>query len=70
MKEEKYLKERLSLIEKEITTLTERFDGLGPALKELQELKQEIKGIMLFLGRIHPDFKTQFPEIIKKIKGQ
>lgn len=70
MKEEKYLKERLSLLEKEISTLTEKFDTLNSALKELEELKQEIKGIKLFLGRVHPDFKSQFPDIVKKLKGQ
>ncbi|MFN3395775.1 MAG: hypothetical protein ACK4Z9_03145 [Thermodesulfovibrionales bacterium] len=70
MKEEKYLKERLSLLEKEISTLTEKFDSLNSALKELEELKQEIKGIKLFLGRVHPDFKSQFPDIVKKLKGQ
>lgn len=70
MKEEKYLKERLSLLEKEISTLTEKFDSLSFALKELEDIKHEIKGIKLFLGRKHPDFKDQFPEIIKKLKGQ
>lgn len=70
MKEEKYLKERLSLLEKEISTLTDKFDSLNSAIKELEELKQEIKGIKLFLGRVHPDFKSQFPEIVKKLKGQ
>lgn len=69
MKEEKYLKERLALFEKEISTLTEKFDSLSSALKELEELKEEIKGIKLFLGRVHPDFKSQFPEIMKKIRG-
>lgn len=70
MKEEKYLKERLSLLEKEISTLTEKFDSLGSVLKEIEDLKQEIKGIKLFLGRVHPDFKSQFPDIVKKLKGQ
>ncbi|MFN3478890.1 MAG: hypothetical protein ACK415_00760 [Thermodesulfovibrionales bacterium] len=70
MKEEKYLKDRISLLEKELSTLTEKFDSLSPALTELEELKQEIKGIKLFLGRVHPDFKSQFPEIVKKLKGQ
>lgn len=70
MKEEKYLKERLSLLEKEISTLTEKCDSQSSALKELEDLKEEIKGIKLFLGRVYPDFKSQFPEIMKKIRGQ
>lgn len=70
MKEEKYLKERLSLLEKEISTITEKIDGLISVLKDLEEIKQEIKGIKLFLGRVHPDFKNQFPDIMKKLRGQ
>lgn len=70
MKEEKYLKERLSLLEKEINTLTEKIDGLISVLKDLEEIKQEIKGIKLFLGRVHHDFKNQFPDIMKKLRGQ
>ncbi len=70
MKEEKYLKERLSLLEKEISTLTEKIDGLISVLKDLEEIKQEIKGIKLFLGRVYPDFKNQFPDIMKKLRGQ
>ncbi len=70
MKEEKYLKERLSLLEKEISTLTEKFDSLVNSFQELEDLKQEVKGIKLFLGRVHPDFKNQFPEILKKLKAR
>lgn len=70
MREEKYLKERLDLLEKEISTLTDRIEGLISALKDLEEIKLEIKGIKLFLGRVHPDFKNQFPDIMKKLKGQ
>jgi hypothetical protein len=69
MKEEKHLKEKTVLIEKELATITESLERLGAALKDVEELKLEIKGLKLFLGRIHPDFKNQYLEIMKKIKG-
>lgn len=59
------LQERLTLIEQEIKTLTERIgkDNAG----EIADLKKEIKALKIFLGRVHPDFKSQLPEIMKKI---
>ncbi len=47
--------ERLNLLEKELDGLTEKLD--------------ELDGLKLFLGRVHPEFKKQFPEIIKKLRG-
>ncbi|NWF52448.1 MAG: hypothetical protein HXY47_05130 [Nitrospirae bacterium] len=67
MKEEKILKERINLLEKEIAILTEKIEDMESVLKEINDLKLEIKGLKLFLGREHPKFKNQFPEIIKKI---
>lgn len=67
MKEEKVLKERVNLLEKELVTLTEKLEEMESALKEIGDLKIEIKGLKLFLGREYPKFKSQFPEIIKKI---
>ncbi|MCL4476821.1 MAG: hypothetical protein M1508_11440 [Nitrospirae bacterium] len=69
MKEEKHLKEKTALIEKELATITESLEGLSAALKDVEELKLEIKGLKLFLGRVHPEFKNQYLEIMKKIKG-
>jgi len=67
LKEEKILKERFNLLEQELATLTEKLEEMGSALKEIGDLKIEIKGLKLFLGREHPEFKSQFPGIIKKI---
>lgn len=67
MKEEKVSKEKINLFEKELTTLTERLDKTNASLKEMEDLKLEIKGLKLFLGRIHPEFKSKFPEIMTKI---
>lgn len=67
MKEERGLKERVNLLEKELATLTEKLEDMESALKEISDLKLEIKGLKLFLGREHPEFKSQFPGIMKKI---
>lgn len=63
------VKEKVDLIEKGLATLTDRMEEISLALREIEDLKLEIKGIKVFLGRIHPDFKNQFPEIIHKLRG-
>ena len=50
------------------TPFTETLAGMNSALRELGDLRLEIKALKLFLGRVHPELKTQFPEITKKIK--
>lgn len=67
MKEEILLKERINLLEKELVTLTEKLETINGALKDVDDLKQEIRGLKLFLGRVHPEFKDKFPEIMQKI---
>ncbi|MEW6003068.1 MAG: hypothetical protein AB1638_10535 [Nitrospirota bacterium] len=67
MKQEIIMMEKINLLEKELVTLTERLEIVNKALKELEDLKLEIKGLKIFLARVHPDFKGQFPEIIKKL---
>ncbi|MEW6068714.1 MAG: hypothetical protein AB1610_10550 [Nitrospirota bacterium] len=67
MKEEIILKEKIKLLEKELLTLTEKIVSLDAALKEFEDLKNEIKGLKLFIGREYPEFKNKFPEIMKKI---
>ncbi len=69
MKEEKHLNEKIALLERELATLTDELEGMRASLKNLEDLKLEIKGLKLFLGREHPEFKTQFPEIMQKIEG-
>ncbi|MCL5023805.1 MAG: hypothetical protein M1497_10650 [Nitrospirae bacterium] len=68
MKEEKRQTEKIALLEKELATLTEDLDGMREALKDVEDLRREMKGLKIFLERIHPGFKTEFPGIIKKIK--
>jgi len=67
LKEETFLKEKIRILEKEIATLTEKLDEMSRDLKEIGDLKNEIKGLKLFFGRIHPEFKTKFPGIMEKV---
>ncbi len=55
------------LLEKELATLTEQIESMGKKLEEMKDLKNEIKGLKLFLGRVYPEFKTWFPEIMQKV---
>lgn len=67
MKEERILNEKIRLLEKELATLTEKVEGMSVLLNEIKDLKRQIDGLKLFLARVHPEFKSQFPEIMKKI---
>jgi hypothetical protein len=70
LKEERALRERVNLLEKELVMLTEKLEEMRASLKEIEDLKLEIKGLKLFLGRAYPEFKSKFPEIMKKIYKQ
>jgi len=67
MKEDIILGERLSLLEKELSTATEKLAELEKALAGLNDLRVEIKGLKVFIGRLHPEFKKDFLEIMKKV---
>ncbi|MDH5202100.1 MAG: hypothetical protein OEZ31_00950 [Nitrospirota bacterium] len=67
MKEERILNEKIKLLEKELTILTEKVEKTGALKKEVEDLKSQIDGLKLFLVRAYPEFKSQFPEIMKKI---
>jgi len=67
------IKERINHIERGLRLLGE---DLGKGLEEVRSLKEEIKdikaeikAIKIFLGRLNPGFKNQYPEIVKKLKG-
>jgi prefoldin subunit 5 len=68
VKEVARVKEKFDLIQKELATLTDRVEEISRALREIEDLKIEIKGIKVFLGRMHPEFKNQFPEIMQKLR--
>ncbi len=66
--DEKTMRGKISLMEKELATLTETLERSLTAVKDIQDIQLEIKGLKVFLGRVHPEFKLQFPEIMRKIK--
>ena len=70
MKEERALSERINLLEQEMQTLVSEIQKLGSVMSEIEDLKFELKGIKVFLGRVHPDFKNQLPEIVRKLKAK
>jgi len=67
VKEEIALKEKIRLLEKEIDTLADTVEAMTKNLREIDDLRNEIKGLKLFLGRVHPEFKSKFPEIMQKL---
>lgn len=67
MKEEIILQEKIKLLERELVTLTEKVESMIRPLKEIEDLKNEIKGLKLFIGRVHPELKSELPELMQKI---
>ncbi|MBZ0157278.1 MAG: hypothetical protein K8I29_13840 [Alphaproteobacteria bacterium] len=67
MKDIILLQDRLGLVEQELKTLADKVIKLETSLKEMDDLKLELKALKIFLGRMHPDFKIQFPEILAKM---
>ena len=61
------MEEKIKHLERELVTLTEKLEAVNTALKEIEDLKNEIKGLKVFLGREYPDFKNKLPEIMQKI---
>lgn len=62
--------EEHDLIQRELKTLAEGIEELKVSTKDIEDLKAEIKAIKLFLGRAHPDFRKEFPSIVKKVAGK
>jgi len=67
LKEEIILQEKIKLLERELVTLTEKVESMIRPLKEIEDLKNEIKGLKLFIGRVHPELKSELPELMQKI---
>jgi len=70
MKEERELSEKIILLEKEMETLALEIQRLDAAVSEVKDIKLELKGIKVFLGRQHPELKDQLPEIVRKLKAK
>ncbi len=60
MKEERYLKCK-NLLEKELVTVTEKLDVLNTALKDLEDIELELRGIKLFMFRTYPELSPNLP---------
>lgn|GEM_PF-348470 len=69
MKEIIILQEQLALMDRELRTLTEKLSALEKDLKVVNDLALDVKGLKVYLGRIYPEFKSQFPAIIKEAAG-
>ncbi|MDA8087168.1 MAG: hypothetical protein M0Z75_10755 [Nitrospiraceae bacterium] len=69
MKEEIVVREALGLLQKEIATLTEKLSVCEKALRNMEDMESELKAIKLFLGRRYPEFRTEYPEIIEKVRS-
>ena len=61
------MEEKIKHLERELVTLTEKLEAVNTALKEIEDLKNEIKGLKVFIGRAYPEFKSKFPEIMQKV---
>jgi predicted HTH domain antitoxin len=48
------LEEKISLIERKMAILTRRVEELAACLREFEDLRFEIAGLKLFLGRAYP----------------
>ena len=67
MKKEPTPEESFHVIRQELITISEKLEELSRLKKEVQDISFEIKGVKLFLGRVYPEFKEQFPGIVKKV---
>ncbi|MEJ2314615.1 MAG: hypothetical protein P8Y85_07535 [Nitrospirota bacterium] len=67
MREEKIVQERLKLIERELSTLSEALDRLERKVSDLGDLRDEIKALKMCLVKLQPAFKDEFLEAMKKV---
>ncbi|MEW6115288.1 MAG: hypothetical protein AB1553_00095 [Nitrospirota bacterium] len=63
------LQDRVNLLEQELKTLGDKVSNLERSLEEMDDLRLEMKALKVYLGRVDPDFKVEFPEVLLKVKG-
>ena len=63
------LKESINHIERGLRLIDEELEKVKKMKVEIEDIKAEIKALKIFLSRGNPDFKKQYPEIVKKLKG-
>ncbi len=62
--------ERVKIQEKALQDLADRVEKRQAEIEEeMQDVLEELKALKMFLSRQMPDFKTQYPDIRKKIKA-
>lgn len=62
------VKEKINHLERGLRLIDEELEGIKKLREDINDIKAEIKAIKIFLGRVNPDFKSQYPEIVKKLK--
>ena len=61
--------ERLKIQEKALSNLADTLKKHEVEVEEeIKDIQAELKALKMFLTRSMPDFKTQFPEIQRKLK--
>jgi len=61
--------ERLKIQEKALSNLADALRKQGSEVsEEIRDIQAELKALKMFLARVVPDFKKQFPEIQQKLK--
>ncbi len=64
------LAERLKIQEKALQGLADKLERRGTDIDtEMQDIREELKALKMFLSRTVPDFKKQYPAIRKKLKA-
>jgi len=64
------LKERIKIQEKAAAELADTVKKRVSEFDEkMEDVREELKALKLFLSRAMPDFKKQFPNIRRKIKA-
>ena len=61
--------ERLKIQEKALSNLADSLKNHErEEMKQIHDLRMDVKALKLFLARTIPEFKKQFPEIQKKLR--
>jgi argonaute-like protein implicated in RNA metabolism and viral defense len=63
------LQEKIGLLEQELKTLTDKVIKLEERLHQVEDINIDLKGLKVFFGRVYPEFKSQFPDIVKKLRA-
>jgi len=66
VKEVKALEEHVHLLEKEISTLADGLEKVTASYRGCEDMKQELRALLVFLERRYPELKKELPEILRK----